>query len=253
VISREDDADHIDYRLEWKLRAIAVPAAFALAIAFHASPTGHALQRTFLTMIPHELGHAITAWLSGYPAIPSLWKTVIYGRGVVVPVIVGAANLALLWRGWTLRNNVLLGAGLGLGALQLALTSSPDATAQTAITFGGDAGAMVLGTLLVLAFFAPAGSRVRFGGLRWGLLVIGAATVTDTFATWWSGRTDRSAIPFGEIEGVGLSDPSKLQQAGWSLDELVDRYVLLGGGCCLAIAACYVWFVYAARRDTDLT
>jgi len=64
-------------RLEWKVRAIAIPAAVALAVAFHAWPLGHALQRTFLSMIVHELGHATTAWWCGFGALPGLWKTLV--------------------------------------------------------------------------------------------------------------------------------------------------------------------------------
>ena len=250
MITDEDTGDDLDYELEWKLRAIAPPVVFVLALAFHASSTGHWLQRTFLTMIPHELGHAFTAWWSGHAAIPSLWKTIIYdGRGVLVPLLVAALNVMLLWRGWQTNRNVLLGLGLALGGLQLLLTTASESTAQAAFTFGGDAGAMVIGTLLVLAFFAPAGSHVRRGGLRWGLLVIGAATITDTFATWWSARSDRSAIPFGEIEGVGLSDASKLVGVhGWTTQELVDRYVLVGSACVLVVVAWYAWGVYSARR-----
>jgi hypothetical protein len=250
VISDEDAGD-VDHELEWKLRAIAIPVVFGLALVFHASETGHWLQRTFLTMIPHELGHAITAWWSGYAAIPSVWKTIMFdGRGVIVPLLVAALNVTLLWRGWQANRNVLLGFGVALGGLQLLLTTASESTAQAAFTFGGDAGAMVIGTLLVLAFFAPAGSQFRRGGLRWGLLVIGAATITDTFATWWAARSDRSAIPFGEIEGVGLSDASKLVDVhGWTTQELVERYVLVGSACVLVVAAAYAWGVYSARRS----
>ena len=245
----DDHAPDIDYALEWKLRAIAVPVTFVLALAFHASPTGHSLQRTFLTMIPHEFGHATTAWLAGYPAIPSLWKTIIFGRSVVFMIALAAVVAALLYRGWKSGRNDLLVTGVVLGGLQLVLATSSDHGAQAAITFGGDAGAMVLGTLLVCAFFARAGSKLRRGGLRWGLLVIGAATIVDTFATWWSARTDRAAIPYGEIEGVGLSDPSKLEKLhGWSTETLVDRYVLVGGACLVIVAAVYAWGVYKARR-----
>lgn len=242
------EPDEVDYNLEWKLRAIAIPAAFALSLLFHASQTGHMLQRTFLTMVPHELGHAATAWLSGYTAIPSLWKTLTFSRGWIAPIAVGAGNAALLWIGWKQQRNVLLIAGLLLAALQIALTTTDAPSATNAITFGGDAGAMVIGTLLVLTFFAPAGSRLRYGGLRWGLLVIGAATVTDTFATWWSARTNQNAIPFGEIEGVGFSDPTKLERAGWPVEQIVDRYVLVGSTCVIAIAALTAFFVYRARK-----
>lgn len=246
----DDYPDELDYEVEWKIRAIAIPAAFVLALLFHASPTGHQLQRTFLTMIPHELGHAVTAWLSGFAAIPSLWKTMIYeGRNVLVILVVAAGNGALAWHGWRSERHGLLGAGLALGALQLLLMMASNDTAMAAFTFGGDGGAMVLGTLLVLTFFAPEGSAFRKGGLRYGLLAIGAATVVDTFATWWRGRTDPRAIPYGEIEGVGLSDPSKLEQLhGWATRDMVERYVLLGALCIAVIAAVWAYGVYTARR-----
>ena len=161
------EPDEIDHALEWKLRAIAIPVAFGLALAFHASPTGHSLQRTFLTMIPHELGHAITAWLSGYTALPSLWKTLIFSRGMAATIIAGGVNAVFLYIGWKHHRTGLLIAGLVLGGLQLALTTTDAEGAENAITFGGDGGAMVIGTLLVLAVFAPAGSPFRRGGLRW--------------------------------------------------------------------------------------
>ena len=105
---------------------------------------------------------------------------------------------------------------LVLAVLQFCGTTAHVDTAQLAIIFGGDGGAMVIGTLLILTFFAPEGSKFRHGALRWGLLVIGAAAFVDTASTWWRARTDLGVIPFGEIEGVGLSDPSKLAEAGWS-------------------------------------
>jgi hypothetical protein len=237
--------------LEWKLRAAAIPAAFAIALAFHAWPTGHWLQRTFLTMIPHEFGHAITAWWCGFAAVPGLWKTMIpEARGVAVPVLVALANGALVVRGWTTQRMAIAFAGLVLGGLQFYATASiaPD-TARQAITFGGDAGAMVIGTMFVLAFFVPAGSRLRRGGLRWGLLAIGAAAYLDTAATWWTARHDASAIPFGEIEGVGASDPSKLvDDHHWSVHQLVDRYMIVVALCAIAIAVVWAWGVWDARR-----
>ena len=63
--------DFADLELEWKLRAFAVPAAIAVALVFHAWPTGHHVQRTFLSMMVHELGHAITAWWCGFGAMPT--------------------------------------------------------------------------------------------------------------------------------------------------------------------------------------
>jgi hypothetical protein len=246
----DDGRPEADPALEWKLRAIAVPAAFVIALAFHAWSTGHWLQRTFLTMIPHELGHAAVGWWSGYAALPGLWKTSIpETRSLAPTVLVAALEGALLYLGWRANRTWLMIAALVLGGLQFLATTASATTASKAFTFGGDAGAMVIGTLLVCTFFTHEESRFRKGGLRWGLLAIGAAAYVDTAATWWSARTDREAIPFGEIEGVGLSDPSKLVDVhGWTVPQLVDRYVIVIVACAIVIAGAYAWGVWDARR-----
>ncbi len=235
-------------RYEWKLRAAAIPGALLVALAFHAWPTGHFLQRTFLSMMVHELGHAVTAWWSGFSAVPTLWKTLIPETRGLVWLVVTAFEVGLVALGWQRARLELALAGLALGVLQyVAVTASID-DAQAWITFGGDGGAMVLGTILMACFFVP---KLRDHGLRWGLLVIGAAAFVDTFATWWAARGDVDVIPFGEIEGVGLSDPSKLTEIhGWSVAQLVHRYVELGVTCLAVLAAITVWQVMRARRAT---
>jgi hypothetical protein len=55
-------------------------------------------------------------------------------------------------------------------------------------------------------------------------------------------------IPFGEIEGVGLSDPSKLTDVfNWSQHQVVDRYVTLGCLCLLVLVIVWLWQTLAAR------
>ncbi|HEY1554877.1 MAG TPA: hypothetical protein VGF94_08590 [Kofleriaceae bacterium] len=235
--------------MEWKLRAAAIPGAFALALAFHAWPLGHYLQRTFLTMIVHEVGHATTAWWCGYSAIPGLWKTLVPETRGLVWLAVAGFEAGLVAYGWRANRLAFAFVGLGLGAVQFVATEADPATAHAWITFGGDGGAMVLGTLLVACFFVP---KLRDHGLRWGLLAIGAAAFVDTFATWWTARHDITAIPFGEIEGVGLSDPSKLDELyHWPTAVIVGRYVALGVACLVALAALSAWQVWRARRDAS--
>jgi len=239
-----------EYELEWKLRAAAVPAAFVIALAFHATSAGHFLQRTFLTMIPHELGHAVTAWWCGFAAIPGLWKTLIpETRSTVVILLVGAVEAGLVALGWHRQRSALWAAGLALALLQFIGTSTlATERAQTLITFGGDGGALVIGAALVLAFFVPPGSRLQENRVRWGLLAIGAATLVDTAATWFAARGNPDAIPFGEIEGVGLSDPSKLNEVyGWSVRQITDRYVNLATACLIVVAVGWAWAVWSAR------
>ena len=234
-----------DDRLEWKLRAAAIPGALLVALAFHAWPTGHMLQRTFLSMIVHEFGHATTSWWCGFNALPGLWKTLIPETRGLVWLAVAAFEVGLVVYGWKRARLAIALVGIALAIVQFVGTRASIDDAQAWITFGGDGGAMVLGTLLMASFFVP---KLREHGLRWGLLAIGAAAFVDTFATWWSARTDPDVIPFGEIEGVGLSDPSKLQEVfGWSTNQLVHRYVSVGVGCMVALAAVYAWAVWAAR------
>ncbi len=251
---RMSDDPPLDASLEWKLRAAAIPAAIALAFAFQAWPTGHWMQRTFLSMMVHELGHAVTAWWCGFAAIPTAWKTLIpESRSALTSVVVLALIGWICVRGWTTLRTSWLVAGLGLAVLQFIGTfGTPVDRAQEAITFGGDAGAMVLGTLLLLTFFAGPESRLRTNHLRWGFLVIGAAALVDTFATWNSARANPDAIPFGEIEGVGLSDPSKLDEVyGWTIHQLVHRHLNIGIACFVALAAAWLYFTYAARRTVS--
>jgi hypothetical protein len=70
------------------------------------------------------------------------------------------------------------------------------------------------------------------------------------FGTWWAARSDFGAVPFGEMEGVGLSDATKLvDDYGWSTDALIHRYVTLGICCLVALALVYAWGVWRARQE----
>jgi hypothetical protein len=235
-----------DPALEWRLRVAVVPAAIVIAIAFHASPMGHFLQRTFLSMLPHELGHAITAWWCGFGAVPGLWRTSIpESRSAITAVLVLAGSGGVGYLGWrTERRALVVIAAVAVAAQALGTLAISATTANTAIIFGGDAGAMVLGTLLMMTFFAPPDHSFVTNQLRWGFVVIGAAAYVDVFATWLT-----RDIPFGLIEGVGESDPSRLVgDSGWSVGELVRRYDTVGVICGVALAVVYALGVRAARR-----
>lgn len=56
--------------LEARLRHFGIPVALLLALLLVKTAAGHFLLRTFLSMWVHELGHAATAWLCGFPAFP---------------------------------------------------------------------------------------------------------------------------------------------------------------------------------------
>ena len=236
--------DEDDPHVEWKIRAAAVPLALVLAVLFHAWSTGHFVQRTWLSMPMHELGHASAGWWSGFAAMPTLWKTLIpTERSWFVTLVLASIIAVVGWRAHVAQRRWLVGLAIGALVLQgIATFATTSWRAQEVITFAGDAGAMILGTLLMLTMFVGPESRLRTNQLRWGFLVIGAAAYVDTFATWWRARSDIDVIPFGEIEGVGKSDPSKLVEVfGWTPGHMIDRYVLVGVTCLIVLTG--VWAV----------
>jgi hypothetical protein len=99
-------------------------------------------------------------------------------------------------------------------------------------------------------FYAPRESAIyRSWGLRWGLLAIGAISFVQVFLVWSGPLED---IPFGEIEGVNLSVTSLLTTVyGWSVTQLVDRYMRLATVCLVILAGMYVWGLVSAYRETQ--
>lgn len=239
-----DALSRADARTELKYRILALPAALLLARLV--AGTGLRMAAAMLAMVLHESGHAITAWLTGRWAVPLLWVTP-HGqeRSWGIVLLVTAAILFggfLAWKterpGWLLAPAALL-------LLQLIALSLP---AGALIVFFGDGGALVLATLLMATFYAPRESRLyKSWGLRWGLLAIGALSFMHVFLMW---RGPLEDLPFGEIEGVNLSDPSLLTEMyGWTVLQMVDRYVRLGTLCLLVLLALYIWRLVSAYLE----
>jgi len=233
-----------DARTELKYRILALPAALLLARLV--AGTGLRMAAAMLAMVLHESGHAITAWLTGRWAVPLLWVTP-HGeqRSWFIVLLVTAAILFAGFLAWKMERPGWLLAAAALLLLQLVALSLP---AEALIVFFGDGGALVLATLLMAAFYAPRESRLyKNWGLRWGLLAIGALSFMHVFLMW---RGPLEDLPFGEIEGVNLSDPSLLTEMyGWTVLQMVDRYVRLGTLCLAALLALYVWGLVSAYLD----
>jgi hypothetical protein len=248
IVGMEDRAVD-DPALEFKLCVAAIPVALALGLAFHILTPS--LQRIFLAMPVHELGHAVTAWFCGYFAVPTLWRTLIpEERGFIAPVLLAVALGYVIYRAWIAEKLYLVALAAALLLVQGAGTFLiREKTAEMLFTFGGDGMGMVLATALMCTFFFGKRTQLYKGWLRWGFLAIGAAAFVDMFATWFAALGDHNAIPFGEIEGVGLSDPMRLvEEHGWSAAAMVRRYVTVGTACLAALALVYAWGVRLAWR-----
>jgi hypothetical protein len=230
-----------------KYRVLALP--LALLVARLMMGTGLRMPVSMLAMVLHESGHAITAWLTGRWAIPMLWVTM-HGEDrswSIVLILISSIAFGgfLAWKvrrwGWVCAAGAVL-------LLQLIILSLPAYTNVPLIVFGGDGGALVLATILMATFYAPRESAIcENWGLRWGLLAVGALTFMHVFLTWSGPYED---IPFGEIEGVNLSDPSLLTEMyGWSVKQLIDRYLRLAMVCFVALFALYLWGLISAYLE----
>ncbi len=244
-----DDLSNVraDARTELQYRIFALPAALLLARLV--AGTGLRMAAAMLAMVLHESGHAITAWLTGRWAVPLLWVTPHGDQRswlivLLVTAVIGFAGF-LAWQmerpGWLLAAAALL-------LLQLLSDVVCIVPPGALIVFFGDGGALVLATLLMATFYAPRESRLyKSWGLRWGLLAIGALSFMHVFLMW---RGPIEDLPFGEIEGVNLSDPSLLTEMyGWTALQMVDRYVRLGTFCLLALLALYIWGLVSAYLE----
>ena len=233
---------------EFKYRLLVLP--LALVVARWLTRTGFDMVAGMLAMVVHESGHAITAWLSGRWAIPTFWFTSIgEDRHWFVILLVTGGLLFGGFQAWRARRWGWFSAAVAALLLQIDILNVPANQRGAVIIFAGDGGAMVLGTILMATFYAPRDSALRKNwGLRWGLLAIGALAFMHVYKLW-SGPWEN--IPFGEIEGENLSDPSLLTgMYGWSVIQLVDRYLLLAKACFLAMGAMYLWGLMSSYVET---
>ena len=236
-------------RTELQLARYAVPAALVLCWLLNLTGLGSFLLRTFFGMWLHELGHAAAAWMCGFPAFPGPWLTAIGAERSYFFALMLAAGLgSLVWRGKESEDRVLMAGGIaGLVLLFIGTLGLKAATARIFITWGGDAGSMAFGAAGMATFFVPAEHKLRRDWLRWGFLVIGAGSFVDTFQEWWTARTDPSVIPFGEIEGVGPTDVTKLVDwHRWTVRGMTRSYLAVG---VLSLAALVPLQILHLRRS----
>jgi len=217
-------------------RALALPLALLFArLAVSIAPGAVRL----LSMWVHETGHAVAAWLSGYPALPGPWFTPVHSsRSPALTVLILAGLAFAAFRSWQKNRWGLVAASVVMAAFVLYCTRGLYSDqAQQLIVFGGDAGCLVLGAILMASFYVSAENPLHRNHVRWGFLIIGALAFAGAYTVWSGGI---QTIPFGENEN-GLSDPSVLTELyGWSVRVLIDRYHRLAVSCLAVLGGVYV-------------
>jgi hypothetical protein len=241
-------------RAELWLARLAVPVALAAAFLVMQVDAGRLLVRLASSMWLHELGHALAAWMCGFPAIPGPWFTSVGEERSFVFALPITAGLAwLTWQARAAEHPVATwaaGAALAAQLFGTLVLTQPQASAL--ISFAGDGGSLVLGAALMASFFVPPEHPLHRGWLRWGLLALGAAAFADAFELWWRARSDVGVIPFGQFEHGGESDPTVLVAvAGWTVPALIARYVALGAFSLVALAALQLRHERRCRAERD--
>lgn len=232
--------------------ALLIPLALVLADAFLSTRAGEFISKSVASMWLHELGHAVTAWFCGFAALPGPWVTQISEeRGFVIPLGLAALLIGLLRSAWLQGRRVWAGLfGLLLALQSFATLGLSTHAAQAAHTFGGDGGALVLGALFMSTVWASPGSWLHRGGVRFGLLALGALSYLQTALLWWRARHDPSVIPYGEQAYAGSSDPTRLiERFGWSEEGMVRGYVALAGACLLLLVLGQAWRLFGREED----
>lgn len=243
-----------DPQTEFWMCVAAIPAMLLIAVIFQSMEWGRFVQRLVFAMPVHELGHAVTAWLCGFGAIPTVWVTLTSDeRGLIAPLAVLAAVAWTMYRGWQLESRALLAAGGMVLLLQAVMTLGiSEDTATALIIFGGDGVGLVLAILLMGSFFFGKGTQLYKGSLRWGFVAIGAGAFVDINATWWLARRDPSEIPFTTRANGMESDALRLvNNHGWSEAALVNRHILACLACMALLALVYAWGVRKAWLRTQ--
>jgi hypothetical protein len=232
-----------ELRTEFRCRLLGIPVALiVMRLGVATIPFGVRL----LTMLVHETGHAVAAWICGYLAVPLLWFTAhTETQESVVPLMIILGLGILCFWAWKTNRWHVIAISVAVLFLHWICWHARYDRAQEIIVFFGDGGALVLGTFLMLTLYVPRESPIYREELRWGFLAIGAAAFVDTFHSWSGSESD---IPFGVQEGT-QTDPSKLVEFyGWTIPDMVHRYLLLAELCFIALAIVYVIGLIQARR-----
>ncbi|MDP8999102.1 MAG: hypothetical protein M3O46_03215 [Myxococcota bacterium] len=231
----------------------ALPIFLGIGLFAHAFGFGVLVWFT-VEMWFHELGHAIVAWLGGFMAVPLPFFTIVPrdDRSVTVIATVLAMIGAIAFEAVRRKLWVLVGFAGALAVIQGLLTFvlNPAQSAQWWI-FAGQGGAIVLPTLVMLAFYQPIGWRWDFW--RYPAAALAAVGYVHAMFIWVGVARGTAVMPHGSAVGEeSEGDMERLVRTyGWTRESLAHAYLALGFACLAALAIAYAIYWRRARLDVD--
>lgn len=229
----------------------ALPVAFAVALLLNLT-AARVLLYPFQILV-HELGHAVTAWLSGRMAVPLPMGITFWSRpSLFVSLLVSAVLVGYGVMAWRERRMFAVGTAVALLTLQACLSwIVSDSISEMWVTFGGIGGELLISTFVVVAFYYRAPDRLRWDFWRFVLLLPAASAFTMQVLLWERAASDATQIPMGSALSAtrdGSGDLEKLVQVyGWTVERIVESYRLLAFLCLVVIVLHYVVFFVRTR------
>lgn len=231
---------------ELMCRVFALPGALLVGwLTVQAMP----MIAAFLAMWTHESGHALTAWLCGYVAVPTAWITPRSAGRVPIASLLLAAGLVFGgYVAWRAERWFWVVVSAAVFVLLIAGNMRSTFQAEGLIVFGGDAGSFVVATILMSTFYARPESAMYKKQLRWGLLLIGAIAFMHTYATW-SGGFEKIVGWIEDFDERGPTDLAQLTQLyGWEIGDMQARFLRVAHVCFFALAAMYAAGIIQAMQ-----
>jgi hypothetical protein len=224
--------------------ATAVPLALVLALGFCSTSLGQFFGG-LVGMPFHELGHALTSWLSSRFAMPlpffTIWQeeqSRVFGA-VVAMLLAGFALDA-----WHERRRFGVWVAAALLLLQVGLSTLVAARSTLMLQIlGGCLGELVLAGLVLIAFHFPLPDRLRWDFWRWLAIVPASICFMHALLLWSRAASDASVMPWGSAIGDDSDgDMNRLVYVfGWRALELASLYRSVGWLSLLAIVAGCAW------------
>ena len=226
----------------------ALPGMLGVALFVQVTGFLSGMQRIFFAMPIHELGHAVTGWLCGFNAIPTLWLTITpENRGYLSSLLLIIGLFMLARYGLRNKKPAWLAAVLSVLLIQVygTFVIAPN-KADMYITMGGDVMGLILATILMALFYVGKQTQLYKGALRWGFLGIGAAAFMNMYIPWWN--KDMSAIGYGLTGGIPTDSWKMINIHLWSWDALFNTHITLGLVCLSSIVVVYILGLKQAKQ-----
>lgn len=210
---------------------------------------------SFLVCMPmHEFGHALAAWILGYPAFPTLFGFTFIGEErwtslliTIWALLVFSSVVAFLKNRWFYFAHCLV----ILSLMTLGAFFTTHGQRMALISWGGMAGEWVISGWFLVAFHSDVSKQFRWDFWRFPGIFVGSLGFVLTTKMWIAIYLGKAQLPWGSALGESFhGDLEKLRDTWhWTPSDIALSYELLGVSVCASVILHYVLFAAIQLRD----